>query len=129
LQTIRFYGIAFSGQGRGKIFVEMPWVMRQLKEITGFTPYPGTLNIRLTPVSITQRTRLTPELGALVKPEDNYLPGYLYKAKICDEVDCYAVIPAVPGYPEDVLEIVAAENLRSKLNMKDGDSVTVFVTV
>jgi riboflavin kinase, archaea type len=128
LQTIRFYGTAFSGQGRGKVFVEMPWVMRQLKEITGFTPYPGTLNIRLTAVSTTQRTRLTPELGALVKPENNYLPGYLYKAKI-SEVDCYAVIPAVPGYPENVLEIVAAENLRSKLNVKDGDSVSVFVTV
>ena len=106
----------------------MPWVARQLKEITGFTPYPGTLNIRLTPVSTTQRTRLTPELGALVKPEDNYLPGYLYKAKI-GEVDCYAVVPDVPSYPKDVLEIVAAENLRSRLNVKDGDTLTVFVTV
>lgn len=128
MQTIRFYGTAFSGQGRGRMFVEMPWVMRQLKEITGVNPYPGTLNIRLTPISTTQRTRLTPELGALVKPEDNYLPGYLYKAKI-DELDCWAVLPIVPGYPQDVLEIVAAENLRNKLGIKDGDSVTVFVTV
>jgi riboflavin kinase len=128
LQTIRFYGTAFSGQGRGKIFVEMPWVMRQLKEITGFTPYPGTLNIHLTPVSTSQRTQLTPEVGMLVKPEDNYLPGYLYKAKI-GEVDCYAVLPDVPGYPKDVLEIIAADNLRSRLNLKDGDKVTVFVTV
>jgi riboflavin kinase, archaea type len=128
LQTIRFYGTAFSGQGRGKVFVEMPWVMRQLKEITGFTPYSGTLNIRLTPVSITQRTRLTPELGAIVKPENNYLPGYLYRAKI-GETDCWAVIPDVPGYPKDVLEVVAAENLRNKLNVKDGDPITVFVTV
>jgi riboflavin kinase, archaea type len=128
LQIIRFYGTAFSGQRRGKVFVEMPWVMRQLKEITGFTPYPGTLNIRLTPVSVTQRTRLTPELGALVKPENNYLPGYLYRAKI-GETDCWAVIPDVPGYPKDVLEVVAAENLRNKLNVKDGDPITVFVTV
>jgi CTP-dependent riboflavin kinase len=106
----------------------MPWVNRQIKEITGFTPYLGTLNIRLTSVSITQRTRLIPELGKLVKPEDNYLPGYLYRAKI-GQVDCYAVVPDVPNYPKDVLEIVAAENLRSKLNVKDGDQVTVFVTV
>ena len=125
--TIRFYGMAFSGQGRGKIFLEMPWVNKQIKEITGFTPYLGTLNLRLTPVSTQQRSRLTPELGKLIKPKDNYLPGYLYKAKI-GEIDCYIVLPKVPGYPADVLEIVAAENLRNQLGLKDGDAVTVIVT-
>jgi riboflavin kinase, archaea type len=110
------------------MFIEMPWVMRQLKEITGFTPYPGTLNIRLTPISADQRGHLTPKNGLPVNPENGYLPGYLYKAKIGD-VDCYAVIPDVPSYPKDVLEIIAAENLRARLNVKNENAVTVVVTV
>lgn len=106
----------------------MPWVKRQLTEITGFQPYSGTLNIHLTPQSTEQRKHLTPERGALVKPENGYLPGYLYKATIFD-TNCYVVIPDVPSYPKNMLEIVAKENLRKKHKIKDGDAVTVLVTV
>jgi riboflavin kinase len=125
---IEFIGTAFTGQGRGKVFLEMPWVMRQLKEITGFTPYLGTLNLHLTQESTKQRIQLTPDNGALVKPENGYLPGYLYKAKIFD-TDCYVVVPEVPSYPKDVLEVIAQDNIRKKFNVKDGEAVTVFVTV
>lgn len=125
---IEFIGLAFTGQGRGKVFLEMPWVMRQLKEITGYEPYLGTLNLRLTPESTKQRTKLTPKNGAFVKPENGYLPGYLYKAKILD-TDCYVVVPDVPSYPKDVLEIISPDNLRNRFNIKDGDKVTVQVTI
>jgi len=128
LQTIKFVGAVYSGQGCGRFFVEMPWVMRQLKEITGFTPFLGTLNLRLVSESTEQRGLLTPQSGALVKPEDGYLPGYLYKAKIFD-IDCYVVVPDVPDYPKDLLEVIAAENLRTQFNVKDGDTITVTVSI
>jgi riboflavin kinase len=128
LQTITFTGTAFTGKGCGKFFVEMPWVMRQLKEITGVTPYLGTLNLRLNTENAEQRTHLTPQNGAVVKPENGYLPGYLYKAKIFDQ-NCYVVVPDVPDYPKDLLEVIAAENLRNRFNVKDGDKVTVTVSI
>jgi riboflavin kinase len=106
----------------------MPWVMRQLKEITGFTPFLGTLNLRLNPQNAKQRTQLTPQNGAMVKPEDGYLPGYLFKAKIFDQ-DCYVVVPDVPDYPKDLLELLAEENLRNRFNIKDGTTITVTVTI
>jgi riboflavin kinase len=128
LQTIKFVGSVYTGQGCGRFFVEMPWVMRQLKQIMGFTPYLGTLNLHLTPQGTAQRARLTPQNGALVKPENGYLPGYLYKAKIFD-ADCYVVLPDVPDYPKELLEVIAAENLRSKFKINDGDTVTVTVNI
>jgi riboflavin kinase len=127
LQTITFNGVAYTGQGCGNFFVEMPWVKRQLTKIMGFEPYLGTLNLRLNPESVKQRTRLTPQNGALVKPENGYLPGYLYKAKIFNQ-DCYVVVPDVPTYPKDLLEIIAPDNLRNQFNVKDGDTVTITVT-
>jgi riboflavin kinase len=44
-------------------------------------------------------------------------------------VKCAIVIPDVPNYPEDVLEIVAPVNLREKLQLKDGDHVEIEVTL
>jgi riboflavin kinase len=129
LQVIKFIGAVYTGQGSGKIFVATPWVMKQLKRITGFTPYIGTLNLRLTPEGIEQRACLTSSNGVCVEPKaEGYFPGYLYRAKISD-IDCYIVLPSVPDYPSDLLEIIAAENLRKRLSIKDGESIAVSVTL
>jgi len=128
LQEITFVGAVATGQGNGKFFVEMPWVIRQLKELYVFTPYIGTLNLRLTPESTKQRAQLTQQNGMLIKPEKGYLPGYLYKAMLFD-INCYVVLPDVPNYPKDLLEIIATENLRELLNIKDGDIITVIVSI
>jgi len=102
--------------------------MQQLQELTGFKPYPGTLNLRLTPEGIKQRGYLTPQNGLLIKPQNGYLPGYLYKAKIFDTT-CYVVLPDVPNYPPDSLEIIAPENLRNQFNIKDDDIIPVLITI
>jgi riboflavin kinase len=128
LQTITFIGTIYTGYGCGKFFIELPWVMQQLKKLTGFTPYLGTLNLRLTSEGAEQRTHLTPQNGMLVKPKNGYLPGYLYRAKIFD-TSCYIVVPDVPNYSKDSLEIIAAENLRDRFNITDGDAITVLVTI
>ena len=47
LGKIVFKGSVFSGNGEGRKFIELPWVKRQIQEKLGFTPYLGTLNIRL----------------------------------------------------------------------------------
>jgi len=119
--------MVYTGQGCGKFFIELPWVMQQLQKLTGVTPYFGTLNLRLTPECTEQRIHLTPQNGGmLVKPKNGYLPGYLYKAKIF-ETTCYIVLPEVPNYPKNILEIIATENLRDKFNIKDGATITVLV--
>jgi len=128
LQIIKFIGTVYTGQGRGRFYIEMPWVMRQLKNLAGFTPHLGTLNLRLTPESIEQRVQLTSQNGLLIKPENGYLPGYLYRAKIFDTT-CFIVVPDVPNYPSNSLEIIAAEHLRNKFCLKDGDITTVLTAI
>jgi len=128
LPTFRFLGTVFSGSGQGKRFVELPWVNRQLIEKTGFKPFAGTLNVRLDEEDAKQLVTLGKLEGIEIKPQSGYYPGILYKATLNGTL-CYIVIPKVPSYPENILEIIAEANLRKKFGYKDGEKVTVEVTV
>jgi CTP-dependent riboflavin kinase len=54
--------------------------------------------------------------------------GLLFKAQVA-KLECGVVIPELEDYPPDVLEVIDYTYLREKLNLKDGDDVTVTVTV
>jgi riboflavin kinase, archaea type len=126
--TLFFEGKVFSGKGEGKKYVALPWVKRQIKQKLGYNPYLGTLNICLSTKSIPQKSILDTVSGAEINPAKGYCPGKLIKAQI-STVPCAIVVPQIPSYPKDVLEIVAPVNLREKLKLKDGDCVLVSVTV
>ena len=117
-------GTVFSGGGEGKKFLELPWAKRQIEEKLGFAPYPGTLNVKLTEESMKRRKLLGKAHSIKVCPAEGYCNGLLIKAFI-GTLECAVVVPEVEGYPKDVLEIIAAVNLREALQLKDGTEVTV----
>jgi len=123
-----FEGTVFSGTGTGKQFIELPWIKQQIKEKLGFTPYSGTLNIHLTKLDTKKRKLLDAAEGFEVSQQAGYYPGVLFRASI-DALACAVVVPMVPDYPNNVLEIIAPVYLRGKLGLTDGKTVTVAVTV
>jgi riboflavin kinase len=124
LKSIKLTGAVFSGTGEGKKYVKLPWVQRQVKEKLGFSPYPGTLNVLLFEESAKRRKLLETADAVRICPAEGYCNGILHKAHIA-EVECAVVIPEVAGYPCNYLEVIAADYLRAKLQLKDGDTVTV----
>lgn len=128
LSRICFRGAVFTGKGAGKQFVGLPWVRVQIESKLGFSPYSGTLNLHLRGADVDKRKLLAPELGIMVTPQEGYLPGVVFPAKI-ESLECAVVIPLVPGYPEDVLEVISPYYLRGKLGLVDKKEVTVWVTV
>ena len=128
MEKIKFSGKVFSGKGGGKKFLDLPWVKRQINAILGFTPYAGTLNIRLSDESVERRKLLEKAASITIYPAEGYCSGKLFKASI-GVLECAIVIPEVAGYPEDVLEIIAPVNLREKLQLEDGDEITVTVNL
>jgi riboflavin kinase len=128
MKKIEFSGKVFSGNGGGKKFLELDWVKRQINAILGFTPYAGTLNIHLSDKSTEHRKLLENAASLTVRPAEGYYNGKLFKASI-GMLECAIVIPEVAGYPENVLEIIAPVNLREKLQLADGDDVTVTVSL
>jgi riboflavin kinase len=128
LKKIKISGTVFSGGGEGKKFLEIPWAKRQIKEKLGFAPYPGTLNIKLSPGNVKRRNLLEKAHSIKICPAEGYCNGLLINAFI-GTLECAIVLPEVAGYPKDVLEIIAAVNLREALQLEDGNEVTVTVNL
>ena len=124
MKKIEFSGTVISGNGDGKKFMELPWVKQQITEKLGFTPYAGTLNLKLTEESAKQRKLVEKTPSAKVLPADGYSKGLLFKAFI-GIVQCAIVIPQVAGYPNDLLEVIASVYLREALQLEDGCEITV----
>jgi riboflavin kinase len=119
-------GTVFSGNGEGRKFMSLPWVKQQIQEKLGFTPYSGTLNIRLTRESARQKKLLKKAEKFEVSPEEGYCTGTLIEARM-EGLKCGVLLPQVPNYPQDVLEVIAASNLREHFKLEDGSEVCVTV--
>ena len=128
MARLNLNGEVFTGKGEGKKFVSLPWVERQIREKLGFTPYAGTLNIRLSREGLQQKKLLAKAERLDIEPEKGYCRGILIKAKITG-LDCGIIVPQVPAYPSDVIEVVAPVFLRQRLRLADGSEVSVSVTV
>jgi riboflavin kinase len=127
LKVVRLEGKAISGTGKGSEYIRLAWVKEQVEEKLGFTPYVGTLNIRLNDESIPQKRTLEEVPALEIVPAPGYCRGKLFKAVLKDHVEAAVVVPVVPHYPEDVLEIISSENLRKRLQLSDGDKVEVRI--
>ena len=128
MNKIEFTGKVFSGEGGGKKFLELNWVKRQITTLLGFAPYAGTLNIRLSDTSAAHRKLLEQTKAMIIQPAGGYSSGKLFKADI-KGIMCAVVIPEVGGYPTDILEVIAAVNLRDRLQLADGDEIAVTVNI
>ena len=128
MPLIVFEGTVFSGEGNGKKFVEMPWVKHQIEEKLGFSPFLGTLNLRLTGKNTERRSLLEIAESLVVEPQAGYYPGVLFRAAI-DGLVCAVVIPIMPNYPSDILEVIAPMCLREQLKLVNGSLVAVSVSV
>ena len=128
LPKLVFYGTVFSGRGEGKKFVSLPWVTRQIEEKAGFKPFLGTLNLRLTGEAAELKLQLQKAPSLPIEPAKGYCPGFVIKAKI-GSLAVAIVVPEVPNYPVDVLEVVAPFCLREKEELAEGSTVVVEVAI
>jgi len=58
-----------------------------------------------------------------IVPVKGFCCGLCFKARIMDKVEGGIIIPRVPSYPENVLEVIAPLPLREELELRDGDEV------
>jgi riboflavin kinase len=122
-------GQTVTGIGVGSRFIGMEWVREQILEKLGFDPYLGTLNVRIDEeTSRRYHSLLEGREGILIEPLDEcYYRGKCYRSRINDRVDGAIVVPIVPDYPADLVEIIAPVNLRERLGLRDGSEVTVEI--
>jgi len=126
MKKIILRGRVFSGGGTGSLFVNLPWAKKQFKEKLGFNPYPGTLNLQLSPETDSKELR-NARKGIKIKSPKGFREGRCFKALIMEKLWGAVVVPDIPGYPHNLLEILAPVNLRETLGLKDGVEIEVTV--
>jgi riboflavin kinase len=126
VKKITLRGRVSSGGGKGSFFVDLPWARKQFKDKLGFNPYSGTLNLQITPGTDINELRNKTK-GIKIESPEGFCEGRCFKALIMEELWGAVVVPDVPGYPHDLLEILGPVNLREKLGLKDGMEIEVTV--
>ncbi len=117
-------GFVQNGIGQGQTFTQIEWVREQFRAKLGFDPFPGTLNVRVAnPVALDVWKRRP---GVVIEPKaEGYCPARCYHIQVSGSVQAAWIIPDVPGYPCDLVEIVAPVSLRETLKLKTGDIVRI----
>jgi len=127
-------GTVFTGFGEGAYYVTKSGYSGQFEEKLGFKPYPGTLNLRLSSIE-DMRVRKELELlpGILIKGfvngERTYGDVKCFRTKINDKLDGALLLIHRTHYGQDVVEVIAEENVRKRLGLKDGDLVQLKILV
>jgi len=126
MNMICLEGTVISGKGEGTKFMKLPWVKKQAEEKLGFTPSAGTLNLRLSRECVELRKKLNNTNSIEILPAQGFRIGKCFRA-LMHGLECAVVVPEIPEYPDDVIEIIAASNLRKKLQLADGDVIEVKI--
>ena len=124
----RITGRVFSDLGRGASFMRLDWVQKALRKILGFSPYPGTLNLRLeTEQAVATWREIREEVQGIevAAPEPSFCRARCFPVEIEGRVRGAAILPEVEGYPADKLEVVASVRLKDELRLADGGRVTI----
>lgn len=124
-QTI-ISGVVESGFGDGKVFLSLNYYKNAVKTALGFIPYPGTLNLN------TGKPIELPESRCVViSGKDGYGAVRCWHVVVSTDTSFNVVYRAVVLRPEitehgpETLELVSPHELRTKLGVKDGDTLYI----
>ncbi len=121
-------GKVITGLGEGQYYISLEGYRSQFIEKLGFTPYPGTLNVKLDTPSIDIRKGISAdiEISGFTKENRTFGRGSCFNIMIMD-INGAVIVPERTHYPEDIIEIIAPVNLRKYLKLRDGSTVEVEV--
>lgn len=126
--TVRAAGTVVSGLGVSASFLAIPWVTDQLAKNLSFSPYCGTLNVRLDDPEI-QKALKRGTGRRIIPAEQGFCEALLFEGTVAGRYTCAAILPLAANYPEDVLEIIAPVHLKQALGIGDGDGIEVELKV
>jgi riboflavin kinase len=125
-------GSVISGLGEGRYYMSLPHYRKQFSEALGYIPFPGTLNLQLDLASIETRKKL--ESSSWIPIEGFTAENRTFGEARCiacrvKDISCAIVVPGRSHYPEDIIEVISAIELRRALDVRERDMVAVEVEV
>jgi riboflavin kinase len=129
-EEILIRGNVVLGLGEGAYYVDL--YSLRFREALGFTPFSGTLNVRVgddESFKAIARMKHTPPLIVRGFSHEGRTFGDVicYRVKVNQKVEGAIVIAQRTHHGENVLEIIAPVNLRKILRLQNNDPVTLAV--
>jgi len=127
-------GEVFEGFGEGAYYMSRRGYYTQFIEKLGFHPYPGTLNLKLIhphDLEIRKQIELLPGMKIEGFDEDDRAFGSVrcFKAVINEEINGAVILISRTHYSLSTLEVISPVNIRKKLDLKNGDYLTVRILI
>jgi riboflavin kinase len=133
---IELKGVVADGIGEGSYFVSLDGYQEQFAEKIGYKPFPGTLNIELEPESTQLNSRLKRFDSILIESWTNeknqtFGPVYCHSGILRTEGSEYEPVhiikPEHSRYGNEIVELIAPEELRETLELDTGHRVMISV--
>ncbi|MEA2108092.1 MAG: HAD-IA family hydrolase [Pseudomonadota bacterium] len=124
-----FTGKIVTGTGKAAFFTQLDWVMAQCAEKLGFVPFPGTLNIDISPQGITSiEPSLSSAVVELKSPDPKFCSSRIVPANL-EGIPAAVLFPAKETriHSRNILEILAPVAVHKALGKNDGDLVSVTI--
>jgi riboflavin kinase, archaea type len=126
---VSFAGTVTSGLGEGRYYLSQPGYVVQFSERLGYSPYPGTLNVRLSGAALRRVAVVADWKG--IRIDGFQASGRTFGGATCFVARtggraCHLIRPDRSHY-QDVVEFVASVRLRDALSLKDDDRVEIDV--
>ncbi len=133
--THKLFGRVVSGKGEGRYYMSLHPYKERFKNILGFEPYEGTLNIKLKyKINLNDLNNLN-NLN-LIEIDDFYyknnkyygvklIPVKIYIKNYC--VNGAIIYPKKTEHSNDVIELIAPIKLRKYLFLKNNDIVMINI--
>lgn len=119
-------GIVLDGSGQAHRFTQLDWVRQQFRDKIGFDPYPGTLNVRVEDAGALAAPRA--RAGIAIEPgAAGYCVAKCFRVRVNGRIAAVWIIPDVPGYPAEQIELMAPVSLRDALGLRAGEAVWIEI--
>ena len=126
----RITGVLATGVGEATGFTSLDWARRAFLDRLGIDVHPGTVNMILTTDRDKDAWRSVKSWPGIVlpPPRPDWCNSRCYLARINDRIDAAIVLPEIPTYPENQIELIASVGVRVTLGLKDGDRLVIDVS-
>jgi riboflavin kinase len=118
-------GEVTTGLGKAAYFLSQEFYTKEFKKNLGFIPFPGTLNVIVSEDNLDEINDIKDNCENVIKPDKGFGAVKYIEAILNDDIEGAIVFPAKTTHEENYLEFIAQEKLRDKLNLKDGDVVSL----
>ena len=133
-KRLEIQGTLFEGFREGGYYMSLEGYRTQIRKKLGFTPYPGTLNLRIRGKTDLENNEKLHSLEGIkisgfkdAKTKRAFGGAKCFKARINDSEDGAVIIPDRTHHDASVMEVIAPVFLRKSLALKNGASVIVLI--